>query len=912
MFFHSGTSGAPNRRVAASAWVAIFFLTFGIAAGCIEGPSGTGQQSGLDMGEDLDQDVAGGDMKPTDDGGDRVDMTDPFEDMTTPEDMGEECTPKTEAELCAPIVDQGSCVISKSQLDGCGNSIQISCACKNSAQECVESGGSTACEVCQPESDEALCELKDACGPFETTDRCGQTRSIDCGTLVCETDEACNESTNACECVPRSDAILCETALAGGNAPADCGMVEVVDNCGVQRTIDCGGCEGDGKCEENICDNCQPEDDAAFCQRLSRTNNDVLFCGPQSGIDNCGNDRLDVDCGAPNNCDASGRTCCTSPADCMGQPLGSCVCEPIDPATACRSGQNDLCEEVSNACGDTTTCTCPGSTDMCNSGVCCTPETNAELCAIFQGTGAKACGLRAVMDRCGQTRTIDCGGCGVDESCNGNNRCECDAVTCGSNSCGMLSNECGNSADCGGCTGAGETCDGGLNQCVCIPESDAQLCADAGHQCGAATVMDKCLVTRTINCGVCSDFDTCVLGSSGNDPNTCQIIEVETTPPVLNQYFGSSVDIHAEQALVGAAPPTRQANFPQAKAYRLDRDAQTNGWPNIVQLTRPSGSHDYFGYSVGISGTGIIIGSPNFNTDISGNLGYTVYYPLNTLTSNAVMQSRDQAGEGTSVAIVDNVNTTYSTSASGAPFRSGTIGPINSYVIPRIQNTLGVWSDYATGRIEAQTSTARMGTSVSMTRTVMAVGLPGDDEVRIYTRNTFGAAWQPSLVVSNQKADIDFGASVALSDDARYLAVGGLLQQGASTEGTSESSVIIYALDFTGVGSATPVAVLNSMSAYFGQSLAFEGNGLNPTLYVGNPGRNTNTSGEVLIYERQSSMGGAWALSADSPIRPPTPTTGDFFGYAMAIHGDKLIVGAPGTPVSGITRAGKVYIFTLR
>lgn len=72
--------------------------------------------------------------------------------------------------------------------------------------------------------------------------------------------------------------------------------------------------------------------------------------------------------------------------------------------------------------------------------------------------------------------------------------------------CGSLPNVCGQTMNCGNCSGTGEIC-GALtpNVCNCVPESDSTFCARQEKSCESFAGTDNCGNPRTVNCGVCSE-----------------------------------------------------------------------------------------------------------------------------------------------------------------------------------------------------------------------------------------------------------------------------------------------------------------------------------------------------------------------------------------------------------------------
>jgi len=116
---------------------------------------------------------------------------------------------------------------------------------------------------------------------------------------------------NACGCVPESDAELC------GAAGAQCGPITATDRCGGAREIaDCGACPSPLACgaggEPNVC-GCASETDRQLCDRAG------AVCGALQAYDACGVVRDIASCGS---C-AAGRVCGGdgSPGQCAPPPL---------------------------------------------------------------------------------------------------------------------------------------------------------------------------------------------------------------------------------------------------------------------------------------------------------------------------------------------------------------------------------------------------------------------------------------------------------------------------------------------------------------------------------------------------------------------------------------------------------------
>lgn len=292
---------------------------------------------------------------------------------------------------------------------------------------CVIGSFLVACE-CTPESDDELCGDRQ-CGSALVVDNCGDERTVDCGN--CADGEHCRA--NQCVCQPESSDQLCQAL------DAECGLHDTEDQCGQQRTIYCGDCPGPAACYEGSCQ-CDGESEQALCDEYD------LACGGATVLDRCSEIRS-VDCGT-----------CPAPDECIDN---TCVCLPESEQQLCEHrGFNCGTTTVEDQCGDDRDISCGECTEPneCIDNVCdCIPESEEQLCEDEQ----MECGTATVDDTCLQSRSIDCGGCADYEECHD-------------------------------------------HQCECVGESDDELCDQLAGACGDVTTTDVCGVEREITCQPCA------------------------------------------------------------------------------------------------------------------------------------------------------------------------------------------------------------------------------------------------------------------------------------------------------------------------------------------------------------------------------------------------------------------------
>jgi hypothetical protein len=196
------------------------------------------------------------------------------------------------------------------------------------------------------------------------------------------------------------------------------------------------------------------------------------------------------------------------------------------------------------------------------------------------------------------------------------------------------------------------------------------------------------------------------------------------------------------------------------------------------------------------------------------------------------------------------------------------------------------------------------GSSVVISGDTLAVGDPYDDQngaeagsVTIYQSDPAGRWSEISrLTPLDAEAGIQFGRNVALSGD--LLVVGAPYD---SDFGLRSGSVYIFERNPLEPGIWTQAAKLTASDAYtndqFGWAVAVDGD----TVVIG---ANTKVyGGRVYIFERDAGGPGQWGQTAQ--LNPDPPGFQACFGEAVDLDGDLLAIGAYG----GGDYAGYVYVF---
>lgn len=185
------------------------------------------------------------------------------------------------------------------------------------------------------------------------------------------------------------------------------------------------------------------------------------------------------------------------------------------------------------------------------------------------------------------------------------------------------------------------------------------------------------------------------------------------------------------------------------------------------------------------------------------------------------------------------------------------------------------------------------GEGLAIDGSTAAIGAFGQGAVYVYTRS--GGPWSLQQKITGGAGF--YGREVALSGDtlvvgAPIASVGGASQQGrvyvyVRSGGVWTQQLNLYAFN----GSATD---------RFGSSVAIDGD----TLVVGAP-RQGSTHGAVYVYTR---TGTTWTFESWFSVPSLQGDINERFGSAVALEGDRLVVGATGWDTPTID-AGAAFVF---
>ncbi|CAN5604906.1 hypothetical protein BH10BAC3_BH10BAC3_04090 [soil metagenome] len=349
---------------------------------------------------------------------------------------------------------------------------------------------------------------------------------------------------------------------------------------------------------------------------------------------------------------------------------------------------------------------------------------------------------------------------------------------------------------------------------------------------------------------------------------------------VAGDFFGNSVAISGNYAVIGAPAKTVGGHIYQGSAYIFFKNGNT--WLQQQELLQGDGAEgDFFGSAVAINGTTTVIGA--YNKTENGYAGHGAAYVFNLVGSTWTMQKKllspglqQDENFGKAVSAVGNKVLV------GAP-KKNTAGDIigGAYIFT---NNAGTWSSHDLVPNNS-IGLSNFGYTVSISANLAVVGAGGRSSVFVYFLSnnswTFLIEIKPADVTQNDA----FGSSVAAGED--YIVVGAPNK----TIGTNANQGAVYVLTPT-----SPVAYLQqkltasdgAADDHLGISVATQTN----YIVAGASGRtikNKLNQGAAYVFFNNA---GVW--KQQQKIISGDGTADNYFGASTGVSGSFVIIGASG------------------
>ncbi len=311
--------------------------------------------------------------------------------------------------------------------------------------------------------------------------------------------------------------------------------------------------------------------------------------------------------------------------------------------------------------------------------------------------------------------------------------------------------------------------------------------------------------------------------------------EVVASNSATSDYFGYSVSINGDYAVIGAYSKTVGGNNAQGTAYIFKRTGTS--WAEEAILTASNGaSGDNFGYSVSIDGDYAVIGA--YSKTVGGNSGQGTAYIFKRTgifwAEEAILTASNGAAYdffGTSVSI----NGDYTVIGAYSKTVGGNSGQGTAYIFKRTGTS---WAEEAILTASNGAANDKFGISVSLNGDYAVIGAyrGNSNQGTAYIFKRTGTSWveEAILTASNGAAFDNFGYSVFIDGDyavigANTKTVGGNSNQGTAyifkRTGTSwvKNAIIIdesggFAESF---GISVSISNNNILIGAFGKNMAF-------------------------------------------------------------------------------------------
>jgi hypothetical protein len=389
------------------------------------------------------------------------------------------------------------------------------------------------------------------------------------------------------------------------------------------------------------------------------------------------------------------------------------------------------------------------------------------------------------------------------------------------------------------------------------------------------------------------------------DPTWTEEAILSASDKSQNAFFGFSVSLSGDTAIVGAVDADPGAVSNAGAAYVFTRSGSTWSQQAILSASDKS-ANAYFGTSVSVSGDTAVIGarSADPGADPDAGAAYVFTRSGSTWSQQAILSASDKSGWaqfGRSVSVSgDTVVVGAPAANSGGLFWAG-----QAYVFTRNGST---WSQQAILSASDKSDDAWFGSSVSVSGDTAIVGaqyahsggLIYAGQAYVFTRS--GSTWSQRQILSasNKSFDAYFGYSVSVSGDTVVVGApsansGGVLYAGQAYVFTRNGS--------TWSEQAILSASDKSDGANFGYSVSVSGD----TALVGanraNSGAVTN-AGAAYVFTRS---GSTW--TQQQILSASNKSASAYFGFSVSVSGDTAIVGAIYADPGAVSNAGQAYVY---
>ncbi|MGX9725867.1 MAG: thrombospondin type 3 repeat-containing protein [Candidatus Electronema sp. VV] len=367
--------------------------------------------------------------------------------------------------------------------------------------------------------------------------------------------------------------------------------------------------------------------------------------------------------------------------------------------------------------------------------------------------------------------------------------------------------------------------------------------------------------------------------------------------------FGLSVAVDGDTAVIGAIYDDDKGSN-SGSAYVFVRTADGT-WSQKAKLIAEDGAAgDYFGSSVSVSGDTAVIGAAR--DDDKGDDSGSAYVFVRAADGAWNQQAKLTAADGAaSDSFGISVSVSGGTAVIGA-FYDDDKGDDSGSAYVFVRAVDGAWSQQAKLTAADGAAAGYFGMSVSVSDGTAVIGAIGDNNAAgsayVFVRAANGTWTQQANVTAADGAAGDgFGYSVSVSGGTAVI--GAFYDDDKGTDSGS-AYVFVRAADGAWNQQAKLTAADGAASDSFGISVSVSGG----TAVIGAYGDDDNgdMSGSAYVFVRVAD-GSAWSQQAK--LSANDGAAGDGFGYSVSVSDGTAVIGAWQDDDKG-TDSGLAYVFS--
>ena len=371
-----------------------------------------------------------------------------------------------------------------------------------------------------------------------------------------------------------------------------------------------------------------------------------------------------------------------------------------------------------------------------------------------------------------------------------------------------------------------------------------------------------------------------------------------------SEYYSTSMDYHGDYAIIGAPG----YKFNTGRAYILKNNFGHLDTVAVLTASNGSISH-YFGYSVAISDSIAVIGAYRAPGASSYDGAVYVYEKKggewqsateDTIVFASANQNQDYFGHD-----VDFDNNTLVVSAIRDDDNGNNSGSV--YIFEYVS---GVWDEKAQLNPSDGMENDYFGFSVGIHNDVVIAGAYNNNGGSAYIFEKPAGGWvngdeTAKLTGSNIQENDDFGKSVSIYDSIAVVGAPNYDRNGSNT-----GMAYLFTKPAGGWIDATETDTLYSSDPDPGERLGSSVH-INQNIIVAGATFRENSSSMVTgaAYVYSKPLTGWESMTEDSILMASDGTENDYFGAAVVVYKNKLLVGAYGNDEKG-NRAGAAYFYT--